>query len=178
MHRAALGKRLPERLDDLYRFARCLERMPADAEDLVQECVTRALDRAEDLRDPEALRTWLFRTMHRLHIDRRRGAATRSRFVVLEGGLDELGPHSIGNLDADVLRRESAEQVERALRTLSEEQRAAIVLVDVWEFTYEETAAIVDAPIGTVRSRVFRGRVGLALALGAVSSGGSYKEGQ
>jgi len=164
-------------LDDLYRFARYLERTPADAEDLAQECLARALDRAHELNQPAALRVWLFRMMHRLHVDRRRSERSRGRLAVLRGGLEDLALFSVGDLDEDLIAREDARVVERALLRLPEHQRAALVLVDVWECTYEETADIVGVPIGTIRSRVARARARLEQELAAANEDPHTKDG-
>jgi RNA polymerase sigma-70 factor (ECF subfamily) len=161
MRRDDLGQAVLGLLDDLYRFARSLEDTSTDVEDLVQESLARALDHALELRHPSALRKWLFRLMRRLHLDRRRCERYRGRLAVLKGGLDELALFSIGDLDDEVIVRDDAALVYRALLHLPEDQRAALVLVNVWECSYEETARIVGVPIGTVRSRVARARARL-----------------
>ena len=162
MRRDELGRLVIPLLDDLQRFASWLERS-RDADDLVQESLARALDRAHELRDAASLRSWLFRLMHHLCVDRGRGSARRARLVVLEGGMDDLENLSLGNLDGEVLARESITIVEQALRRLSDEHRSVLVLVDVLGFTYEEAAESIEVPVGTIRSRVARARAHLEL---------------
>jgi RNA polymerase sigma-70 factor, ECF subfamily len=161
MRRDDLGRAALGLLEDLYRFARSLEPTTTDVEDLVQESLARALDHALELRRPSALRGWLFRLMHRLHLDRRRSERYRGRLAVLKGGLDELALLSIGDLDEEVIVRDDAALVYRELLRVPEDQCAALVLVDIWECSYEETAGIIGVPVGTVRSRLARARARL-----------------
>lgn len=150
---------------ELARFARWLASNPHDADDVVQETLIRAL-RARDVPPSDrALRAWLFRIARNVHVDQRRAQAARDRFVVLEGGrdeLDEIGEPAAGLAHAQIDRFD----LERALAELPEGTRAALVLVDVWEFDHAEVATILDVPVGTVKSRVARGRARLAALLG------------
>lgn len=149
---------------ELSRFSRWLAASPHDADDVVQETLIRAL-RARDVPPGErALRAWLFRIARNVNIDQRRAQAARDRFVVLEGGRDELE-----EVEEPVTRTayEHIERadLERALADLPEGTRAALVLTDVWEFDHAEVAAILDVPVGTIKSRVARGRARLAAIL-------------
>lgn len=149
---------------ELSRFARWLASSPHDADDIVQEALIRAL-RARDVPPGErALRAWLFRIARNVHVDQRRAQAARDRFVVLKGGRDELE-----EIEEPVARTayEHIERadLERALEDLPEGTRSALVLTDVWEFDHAEVAAILDIPVGTVKSRVARGRARLAAIL-------------
>jgi len=166
MHREDLGREALCLIGELHRFARWLERSPGAAEDLVQAAFARALERADELEDPAKLKSWLFRLLHHLHVDRRRGEVARARFVVLEGGLDDLEDIALGTLDESLLRREEARALADALRHLSDEQRAALVLIDGWGYSYEEAGQIVDVPAGTIRSRVTRARARVEVLLG------------
>jgi RNA polymerase sigma-70 factor (ECF subfamily) len=159
MRRDDLGWAARGLLNDLFRYARWLERTEADAEDLTQECLARALDRADQLERKDALRVWIFRVMYRLHVDRSRAARRRGHLAVLKGGRDDLAAFSVGDLGEDIIAREDATLRHKGLSRLADDQRAAFVLVDVWGHTYEETAEIVGVPVGTVRSRLARARV-------------------
>jgi len=177
MRRDHLGREALALLGELTKFARWLEHRSADAEDLVQAAFAKALERASDLGDPAKLKPWLFRLTYRLHIDRRRQDASRARLMVLEGGLDELEPRAMGNLEIDILQRINAQEIDRALRQLPEDQRIALVLVDAWEYTYDEVADIVGIPVNTVRSRVTRARARLEIVLARGNHGKPVKEG-
>jgi RNA polymerase sigma-70 factor (ECF subfamily) len=148
---------------ELTRFARWLASATHDADDVVQETLIRAL-RARDVPPSErALRAWLFRIARNVHVDQRRAQAARDRFVVLEGGRDDLEEleEPVTTTAHDIDRTD----LERALAELPEGTRAALVLTDVWEFDHAEVAAILDVPVGTVKSRVARGRARLAAIL-------------
>src|SRR6266849_2863532 len=128
MRRDEFARQVVPLLDHVQRFATWLERS-SEAADLVQESLAHALDRAGELRDETHLRSWLLRLVYRLHIDRVRREKRRSRLVVLEGGLDELEQFSVGNLDEELLARESLQGIEAALGRLTDEHRAVLVLV-------------------------------------------------
>jgi RNA polymerase sigma-70 factor (ECF subfamily) len=158
-----LALRIRPLAGELSRFARWLASSAHDADDVVQETLVRAL-RAKDVPAADrALRAWLFRVARNAHVDLRRAQAARDRFVVLEGGRDDLeevaAPVAPPPLDVD------RDDLERALAELPEATRAALVLTDVWEFDHAEVAAILDVPLGTVKSRVARGRARLAAIL-------------
>lgn len=161
---APLVDRIAPLAGELSRFARWLASSPQDADDVVQETLVRAL-RARDVpANDRALRAWLFRIARNVHVDQRRAQAARDRFVVLEGGRDDLEEVEEPPVK---LAQEPIDRVdlERALAELPEGTRAALVLVDVWEFDHAEVAAILDVPVGTVKSRVARGRARLAAIL-------------
>ena len=142
-------------LGELTRFARWLSTTPHDADEIVQETLIRALEGAGDLEDRSAIRAWAFRIARNVHIDCCRRRASHERFVVLEGGRDDLAdvelsrsvPASIDPMD-----------LERALLELPEGARTALLLTDLWELDHEEVARIFDVPLGTVKSRVARAR--------------------
>ena len=83
----------------------------------------------------------------------------------------------MGNLEIDILQRINAQEIDRALRQLPEDQRIALVLVDAWEYTYDEVADIVGIPVNTVRSRVTRARARLEIVLARGNHGKPVKEG-
>lgn len=153
----------------LYRTAHRLSRGPEDASDLVQETFLRAYRTFANFQDGTNAKAWLFTIMHSIvanrwraerrapgelavdDVERRFGAALASKQVDAEQAL-------LARLDA-------SPEVDHALRELPDAQRAAVLLVDVEELTYEEAAAVLDCPVGTVRSRLARGRKQLFVAL-------------
>lgn len=151
-------------LDHLYRVAVHLARVPDDAHDLVQETYVRALARYEQFVPGTHMRAWLTKILHHLFFDNYREA---KRWVSAEGGSGEkhdesdywekLPTENPGPQD-DILRDELSVKVTEAVRRLPEEFRLPIVLVDMGDFSYAEAAEILDCPLGTVRSRLFRGR--------------------
>ncbi len=138
-------------IPNLRRYARALARDAERADDLVQDCLVRAMSRWHLWRREGSLRSWLFTIMHNLHVNAVRRAAIRpdsKPLVGQEGGAQQPTHHT--NLQ---LR-----DLSRLLATLSKEQRQVLLLVTLEEFTYEETAKICRIPIGTVMSRLARGR--------------------
>lgn len=160
MERDAVARAVRPLATELTSFARWLVGSGEEADELVQEVVVRALESADSIQDPTRLRAWLFRTMRNARIDRLRAAASRSRLMVIEGGADEEGGALMpaSPLSSIVARVD----VERGLAQLSESARVILLLSDLWQFSYDEIAAIVEIPIGTVRSRISRSRAQLA----------------
>jgi len=158
-------------LDDVTAFARRLTRNAADADDLVQGSFERAFRSWRGLREPRACRAWLFQIARNLDSNQRRAARSRPelRLVDEEGLTAFVAPPSR-------FERIEAQDLEKALDRLSAEQREAILLCDLWGFEYEEIAAITGWPLGTVRSRIARGRAKLAVLLAAWSTGEKRRE--
>lgn len=150
------AKLLPH-LESLYNFARSLAG-PSDAEDLVQTTVLRAVERQRQLEGRENIRTWLFVVLRNAWIDmnRHRGRGTQvpppARAEADAEAEDAL------NLERVVVEREWAKAVQQALLALPEAYRAPLYLRDVEDFSYKEIAEILGCPIGTVMSRLARGR--------------------
>ncbi len=141
----------------LYRTA-CRLTSPAEAEDLVQETYLEGFRCFGSLKDPDRLRPWLFRILHNLWCERR--ARERNRALVRA-----LTSQTEGNLEREVTETGYSDEVERALAALPDEFRTALLLVTVEEMRYDEVAEVMNCPIGTVRSRVARGRALLAASL-------------
>ncbi len=158
-----LARELIPLLPELTCFARWLVGSQKEADDLTQDVVLRALEHAADIKDPTRLRAWLFRTARNARVDGLRASEARARLTLVEGGLEDLKSVT---LPADpglaILDRM---EVENALAKLPEPARVAVLLVDLWQFSYEEVASILDVPMGTVRSRVARARAHLAQLL-------------
>jgi RNA polymerase sigma-70 factor, ECF subfamily len=148
-------------LPRLRRFARALARNPHDADDLVQLAVERALTRLDQWQPGTRLDSWMFGIIKNAWIDEMRSKQRRERVFAPA----ELGEHvADGSSDAHIDRR----SLEAALARLPEEQRLAVALVLIEGLAYKEAAAVLDVPIGTVTSRLARGRETLeALLTGA-----------
>ena len=135
----------------LRRYASALLRNRQDVDDLVHDCLVRALDRLHQRREDADLRAWLFTIMHNLFISRLRRAKVQGVSEPIES-MPELGqgPHQ----DQHMRGRDLIQ----ALNALSEDQRTVILLVAVEEFSYADVARITGVPIGTVMSRLSRAR--------------------
>lgn len=144
------------------RFAIGLAGTPADGDDLCQMTIERALSRRDQWQEGTRLDSWMYRIMRNISIDERRASSRRSEtFVDEEAGL------SIGS-DGGQEARVELSMVDRAMARLPEGQREAVLLVMVEGYSYKEAAAIVDCPVGTLNSRLVRGRDALMAMLEAV----------
>jgi RNA polymerase sigma-70 factor (ECF subfamily) len=144
----------------LYGVAYRMTGNAADAEDLVQETLLRAWSAFERFREGTNIRAWLHTILQRVRIDALRRAGRRPP----TDELDEEGPAVPAPQDA--LAR-GGEDLGRAVAGLPEVYRAAVVLRDIEELTYAEIAQALQVPIGTVMSRIHRGRSLLRTALGS-----------
>jgi RNA polymerase sigma-70 factor, ECF subfamily len=148
----------------LRRYARALTRDANTADDLVQDCLARALGKLHLWQEGTDLRAWLFTILHNQHVN-------HIRRVVREGaavGLSENEP--LLSRGPQQGRRLELRDLERAIAKLPEEQRSVILLVGLEGMRYEEVAAVLDVPVGTVRSRLSRGREALRRLTSALSS--------
>ena len=144
-------------LPAVYRMARQLAGAEA-ADDLVQETFLRAWKYFETFDSATHCRAWLFRILRNVWIGRWR--KSRLELPVTETGEEQIEPYY--DWEDEFLRAEMSADVERALSELPADYRFAILLADVEEFTYEEIAHVMECPIGTVMSRLNRGRKMLA----------------
>ncbi len=147
----------------LYSTAYRLVRNSADAEDLVQETFLRAYRAFEGYTPDTNIRAWLYTILYRARADHYRRVGRSVHTVELEGDGPGTAPPQ------DQMAR-GQEDVARALAQLPECFRAAVVLRDIQEFSYEEIATILDVPIGTVMSRIHRGRALLRKSLAGLVS--------
>jgi len=148
--------------DDAYRVARRLTQSATEAEDLVQEAYVRAFRSWEQYRPGTNLRAWLLRIVHNLAIDASRKRARTPQTEPVEEGdyylYNRLGGTQAPDESEVALERLSQGNVVSALAALPHQYRDTVVLVDLAEFSYQDAADILDVPIGTVMSRLHRGR--------------------
>jgi RNA polymerase sigma-70 factor, ECF subfamily len=150
--------RIIELLPRLRRFARNLTRNPHDADDVVQIAIERALTRLDQWHRDARLDSWLFRIVRNAWIDEMRSRARRDALFAPEEAGDAIG---VAAIDREVDRL----SVEAAMARLPEEQRLAVSLVLVEGLPYREAALVLDVPIGTLTSRLARGRAALQAML-------------
>jgi RNA polymerase sigma-70 factor, ECF subfamily len=146
-----LHKRIENEIPRLRRYARALTRDVHAADDLVQDCLARALGKVHLWEEGSDLRAWLFTILHNQHVNHVRRA-------VREGAAIGLADHSMPSSTPNQARRLELRDLERAMGKLPDEQRAVILLVGLEGLRYEEVAEILDVPVGTIRSRLSRGR--------------------
>lgn len=155
----------------LFGAAMRYARNQADAEDLVQMAVInawRAFDRF-DAKSENAFRAWMFTILQNAWISEFRRRSRRVQEVTAETedgfSLFDALVDATGSAEADVLARIPDVEVKHALDSLNEDFRTAVLLCDVEGFSYAEIAEITDVPVGTVMSRIHRGRKALQRAL-------------
>lgn len=168
--RAFEAEALPH-LDRLYAAALRYVRRPADADDLVQEALTTAFRAYHQVEEGSNVRAWLYRVLHTtfLSLYRRDGRrptedSTADVEVAASGAVDPARASSPSAEQAALVAFGPME-VRDALAALPEEQRVAVYLADVEGFAYREIADIMDSPVGTVMSRLHRGRAALRTSL-------------
>jgi len=158
----AFGQEFERRLADCsalaYRVALGVLHSPADAEEVAQEAFVRAYRHYPRLREPERFRAWLVRVTWRLAIDRQRSVARRDRRE-LAVQANEPPPLTVEEV---ALGREFQSRLEQALDSLPEKFRRVVILAALEGYDMSETAALLDLPEGTVRSRLHRARKLLA----------------
>jgi RNA polymerase sigma-70 factor, ECF subfamily len=151
-------------LDHLYRVARYLVEEPDEAHDLVQETYVRALGSYEQFTPGTNMKAWLSRILYNFFFDHYRH---KQRWVLIddrpkheEYGSDywETVPAENPGPETHLLANELTTKISDALRKIPEEFRLPIVMVDMGDFSYAEAAEILGCPVGTIRSRLSRGR--------------------
>ena len=149
---AELSEKMQDYVTALRRYALVLTRNRDAAEDLVQETLVKAIAAADSWDRDSNLRVWLFRIMHNTHISAVRKAKVRD---AAKPDLPEPVDHT------DPTLRVQLNQVLDALDQLPEAQRRPIVLIALQEMSYAEAASALDLPLGTLYSRLGRGRAAL-----------------
>lgn len=156
----AFQNELETLLPDLTRFARSLTRSEDDAYDLVQDCVERALIKKDYYEDGTNLKSWLFTMMRNLFISQKRRESVARRYV-----------KHVGN-SGDRVQRASQmhhiflKETMTAIDDLSTAERDAVVMLGVEESTHRDASNVTRLPVGTIKSRLSRGRANLRVALG------------
>jgi len=153
-----MGERIVELLPRLRRFARSLSRNQSDADDLVQSVVERAWRNLAQLKPGASLASWMFGIMKNAWVDNLRTRQRRGEVALPE----DSGEHpAVSPVDTDT----NLWAVSEAMNKLPEEQRLAIALVLVEGMSYKEASEVLEIPMGTLTSRLARGRTALATAL-------------
>jgi len=153
-----LHSRIIELLPKLRRFARSLARNPHDADDLLQGALERALAHLEQWQTDTRLDSWLYTIVKHAWIDELRSRARRERTFDHQGQAEAVADHR-GDASGTLA-------VEQAMACLPAEQRLAVALVLIEGLPYKEAAQIIGVPMGTLTSRLARGRQALQQLLG------------
>ncbi|GJL96215.1 MAG: DNA-directed RNA polymerase sigma-70 factor [Hyphobacterium sp.] len=148
---------LMEILPRLRRFSRSLTRHEADADDLLQTALERALKRSDQFQAGTRLDSWMYRMIKNIWIDEIRARTRRAQTFAPEEAGEGMGAE-----DPTFDRQIRAMSIERAMDTLPEDQRIAVSLVLVEGLSYKEAAKVMDVPMGTLTSRLARGRQALS----------------
>ncbi len=157
---------LPQ-LDAMYGAALRLTRNPAEAEDLVQDAYVRAYRFWHTFKTGTSIKAWMFTILRNTFINRyHRSNRQRSARTDLEAQLGSIGSEAavgrptskIPGPEAATAQRFTRERIMAALETLPEDYRTAVMLADLEGLAYKEIAEVMDCPIGTVMSRIYRGR--------------------
>jgi RNA polymerase sigma-70 factor (ECF subfamily) len=152
---ADTNREIEAEIPRLRRYARALTRDIVTADDLVQDCLTRALGKLHLWQEGSDLRAWLFTILHNQYVNHIRRAVREGATV----GLNESEP--LLRRRPEQSRRLELRDLERAIGKLPDEQRTVILLVGLEGMRYEEVAAVLNVPVGTIRSRLSRGREAL-----------------
>jgi RNA polymerase sigma-70 factor (ECF subfamily) len=149
--------------DQVYRVARHLASSREDADELMQETYARAFRSWRSFQPGTNMRAWLLRILTNLNIDRGRRQQRAPQMQPLEANdyylYDRLSENEDGVSDEDrVVERLSQDDIVSALSAVPHDFRDVIVLVDLGDFSYADAAQILDIPVGTVMSRLHRGR--------------------
>lgn len=137
----------------LRRYARALMRERFAADDLVQDCLERIITHWHQRRQDSNVRTWTFAILHNLAVNRLKQTSRRGAHLPMEDA-DDASLSSAPTQEDGLLQQE----IIVALGKLPEEQRSVLLLVSVEDLSYAETARVLEIPIGTVMSRLARGR--------------------
>ena len=154
----AIGRLLAAEIPRLNRYARALMRGRSGAEDLVQDTIVRALEKAHLWQPGTDLRAWLFTLMHNQYVNIIRRSARQQPRAVLDRASTVSPPAQLAPL--------TLRDVDRAFARLPEEQRHVLRLVAIDGMRYDEAAAVCGVPVGTIRSRLCRARHALQQMVG------------
>jgi RNA polymerase sigma-70 factor (ECF subfamily) len=152
-----IQSRLIKEIPRLRRYARALTRDVTAADDLVRDCLVRAVSKSHLWQEGTDLRAWLFAILHNQHINDVRRAVRAGGTTAISD--IEHKPALTNTPDRD--KRLELRDLERAFAKLPDEQRSALLLVGMEGMNYGQAAAVLDAPIDTIRSRLSPGREAL-----------------
>lgn len=156
----------------LRRYARALTHQRELADDLVQDTLERALGHAASFQPGTDLRAWLFTVMHNVFVNHLRKASTRAVHVPVD---DDSVHESEFAFPPDQTRSLEIRDLDDALQRLPLEQRQVVLLIGLEEMSYTEAALALDIPVGTVMSRLSRGRERLRVLMAGTSAGTKLK---
>lgn len=159
-------------IDELYSTALRYTRNPHGAEDLVQDTYLKAFQAWDRFKQGTNCRAWLFRILtntfingYRRRVRERQVLGPDSMVPIEETTFGRSSLYAFRNPEKQIFRRLLGDDIQRALDSLSDEFRMVVILADLQDFSYKEIAAILDCPVGTVMSRLFRGRRQLRVLL-------------
>jgi RNA polymerase sigma factor (sigma-70 family) len=158
---------LTQLLPRLRRFAFALSRNGADADDLAQATIERALRSRDQWQPGSRLDSWLYRIMRNLWIDTVRSRGRREKHEAPEDAAQDVGEDPREAMDASMELQRAMSAMER----LPDEQREVVALILIEGFGYREVSEMLELPIGTVSSRLVRGRTALLEMLGGNADG-------
>ena len=156
-----LTRQLEQQIPRLRRYALALVGDPTRADDLVQDCLERAWSRGHLFRPGSDLRAWLFTILHNLHANAARRYNTRPSEVSLA---DETYTPATAATQGDAV---ALNELRSALTEVPDDQRQVLLMIGMEQMTYQEVAVVLGIPIGTVMSRLHRGRERLRGLLGS-----------
>ena len=152
-------------VDTLYNAAYRMSRNSQDAEDLVQEAYLKAYKYYDKFQEGTNLKAWLFKILKNTFINsyrKKQSVPPQADFAEIEGSFEtavsDQAPTSIEDPETELLAEILDGDVQQALDELSEDYKMAVVLADLEGFSYKEIAEILEVPVGTVMSRLYRGR--------------------
>jgi RNA polymerase sigma-70 factor (ECF subfamily) len=150
---------LIEEIPSLRRYAWALSGDANQADDLVQDCLARAISRRKLWISHKGMRPWLFTIMHNIYIN----AARRALNAPVVGSIEDYAKSSVSLSDADIICAIS--DFEQSLNQLTFEHREALLLVGLEQLSYKEASKVVGVPVGTIMSRLSRAREQLRKSL-------------
>lgn len=153
------GQQIEAQIPDLKRYARSLARSEADANDLVQDCAERALLKWHLYKPGTNLRSWLFTMMRNVFISQKRREAVSHRYMS-QAVHDENTVARPSQMHSVYLK-----ETVKAMGALSEQERSAVQMLGIDEMSHHDAAAVNSLPVGTMKSRLSRGRANLRTVL-------------